>query len=78
MPPFVATPMLASQHFEAPVMRRLGVRLRAGQVAEAVWQQAQGAALHRAVSLRFKLLYWASQLAPSWINRRIMRRLSCE
>ena len=78
MPPFVATPMLASQHFEAPIMRRLGVRLQARDIAEAVWQQAQGAALHRPVSLRFKLLYWMAQLAPTWVNRLIMSRLSRE
>lgn len=34
MPPFVNTPMVASQA-EPPVMRRLGVRLQAEQVAEA-------------------------------------------
>jgi NAD(P)-dependent dehydrogenase (short-subunit alcohol dehydrogenase family) len=78
MPPFVATPMLANQHFDAPVMRRLGVRLQARDIAEAVWQQAQGAAVHRPVSLRFRLLYWAAQLAPAWINRLIMSRLSRE
>ncbi|MEX6503327.1 SDR family oxidoreductase [Pseudomonas zhanjiangensis] len=76
MPPFVATPMLASQHFEAPVLRRLGVKLEARDIAAAVWQQAQVPTLHRPVSLRFKLMYWAGQLAPAWLNRLVMRRLS--
>ncbi|NQD96284.1 SDR family oxidoreductase [Pseudomonas sp. CrR25] len=78
MPPFVATPMVASQRFEAPVMRRLGVKLEARNIAEAAWQQAQGPALHRPVSLPFKLMYWAGQLAPVWVNRLVMRRLSRE
>lgn len=78
MPPFVATPMLASQHFDAPVLRRLGVKLEVRDIAEAAWQQAQGAAVHRPVSLQFKLLYWAEQLAPAWANRLVMRWLSRE
>ena len=78
MPPFVATPMLASQHFDAPVLRRMGVKLEARDIAAAAWQQAGGAAVHRPVSLQFRLLYWAGQLAPAWVNRLVMRRLSRE
>ncbi|KFX68064.1 short-chain dehydrogenase [Pseudomonas taeanensis MS-3] len=76
MPPFVSTPMLVNQRFEAPVMRRMGVKLKAEDIAAAVWQQAQSAAVHRPVSASFKLMYWAGQLSPAWINRLIMRWLS--
>lgn len=78
MPPFVSTPMLDDQRFCAPVMRRLGVRLEAGEVAEAVWRQAQRAKVHRPVSLRFRLMYGAAQFAPAWLNRLIMRWLCRE
>ncbi|RMH86316.1 SDR family oxidoreductase [Pseudomonas sp. AOB-7] len=76
MPPFVNTPMVASQGEPPPVMRRLGVRLQAEQVAEAAWQQAQGAAVHRPVGLQFRLLYALGQITPGWINRAIMAWLS--
>ncbi|MGH8435202.1 MAG: SDR family oxidoreductase [Pseudomonas sp.] len=78
MPPFVRTPMVSSQGFEAPVMRRLGVKLTAEDIAVAAWQQAQGAAVHRPVSVQFKLMYWAGQVTPQWINRWIMGWLSRE
>ncbi|MGH8434058.1 MAG: SDR family oxidoreductase, partial [Pseudomonas sp.] len=78
MPPFVRTPMVSSQRFEAPVMRRLGVKLTAEDIAAAAWQQAQDAAVHRPVSVQFKLMYWAGQVTPQWINRWIMVWLSRE
>jgi NAD(P)-dependent dehydrogenase (short-subunit alcohol dehydrogenase family) len=78
MPPFVNTPMLTSQRFAAPVLKRLGVKLKAEDIAEAAWQQAHCAAVHRPVSLQFKLMYWAGQLAPAWLSRRMMRWLSRE
>ncbi|MDH0096253.1 SDR family oxidoreductase [Ectopseudomonas hydrolytica] len=76
MPPFVNTPMVASQAEPPPVMRRLGVHLQAEQIAAAAWQQAQGAALHRPVGLQFGLLYALGQVTPGWINRLLMNWLS--
>lgn len=76
MPPFVRTPMVASQTFQAPVMQRLGVRLEASDVAQAAWQQAQHAQVHRPVGLQFRLMYGAGQLAPGWLARLVMRWLS--
>lgn len=76
MPPFVRTPMVSSQRFEPPVLRRLGVKLGAEDVARAVWQQAQGAAVHRPVSWLFRLMYWSGQISPAWMNRGIMKVLS--
>jgi hypothetical protein len=70
--------MLTSQRFAAPVLLRLGGKLKAEDIAEAAWQQAHGAAVHRPVSLQFKLMYWVGQLTPAWLSRRMMRWLSRE
>ncbi|MFP6849514.1 MAG: SDR family oxidoreductase [Pseudomonas sp.] len=76
MPPFVSTPMLNNQRFQAPVLRRLGVNLGPDAVAQAAWAQAQQNQVHRPISLQFKLLYWSGQLTPAWLTRRIMAWLS--
>ncbi|AYC33247.1 SDR family oxidoreductase [Pseudomonas cavernae] len=78
MPPFVRTPMVDGQRFEPPTLRRLGVTLKAEDIAAAVWQQAQGAAVHRPVSWPFKLMYWSGQVSPAWLNRLVMGWLSRE
>lgn len=78
MPPFVRTQMVSNQTFEPPALRHLGVNMQAEEVAAAVWQQAQGSAVHRPISARFKLMYWSSQLSPAWIARAIMGWLSRE
>lgn len=78
MPPFVRTPMVDSQRFVPPTLRRLGVRLEAEHIAEAVWQQARHARVHRPISWSFRLMYWTGQLSPSWLNRAVMGWLSRE
>ena len=78
MPPFVSTPMLSNQRFQAPVMRRMGVNLEAETVAQVAWAQTQSRAVHRPISLQFKLLYWSGQLTPAWMTRRLMAWLSRE
>jgi NAD(P)-dependent dehydrogenase (short-subunit alcohol dehydrogenase family) len=78
MPPFVSTPMLNNQSFQAPVLRRLGVNLQAEAVAQAAWAQTQSRAVHRPISLPFNLLYWLGQLTPPWVMRHIMAWLSRE
>lgn len=78
MPPFVSTPMLSNQRFQAPVMRRMGVNLEAEAVAQVAWAQTQSRAVHRPISLQFKLLYWFGQLTPAWMTRRLMAWLSRE
>ena len=72
MSPFVRTPMVSSQTFEPPALRRLGVNLAAEDIAEAVWQQSQGAAVHRPISLQFSLLYWLGQITPAPLTRWMM------
>ncbi|SDA68147.1 NADP-dependent 3-hydroxy acid dehydrogenase YdfG [Pseudomonas sp. NFACC19-2] len=76
MPPFVDTPMVRSQAQRPPVMRRLGVRLEAEQVAEAAWKQAHASNVHRPVGLQFGLLFTFGQITPGWINRLLMGWLS--
>ena len=76
MPPFVDTPMVRSQAQRPPVMRRLGVRLEAEQIAEAAWQQAHVSKVHRPVGLQFWLLFTLGQITPGWISRLLMVWLS--
>jgi NAD(P)-dependent dehydrogenase (short-subunit alcohol dehydrogenase family) len=76
MPLFVATPMVSTQTFTPPVMRRLSVKLSAEQIARAAWQQAQDSRVHRPVGWQFRLLYLTGQLSPAWMNRRVMGWLS--
>lgn len=76
MPPFVRTPMVSSQRFVPPALRRLGVNLSAEQIAEGVWQQSLHAKVHRPISLMFKLMYGSAQLSPAWLTRWIMGWLS--
>lgn len=76
MPPFVRTPMVASQQFEPPTLRRLGVTQEAGDVAAAVWAQTRSRLVHRPISWSFKLMFWSGQVSPSWVNRLVMGWLS--
>lgn len=76
MPPFVRTPMVDSQTFEPPALRRLGVHLKAEDIAQAAWDQAQEPTVHRPIHWQFKLMYWSGQLSPSWLNRWVMGWLS--
>jgi NAD(P)-dependent dehydrogenase (short-subunit alcohol dehydrogenase family) len=76
MPPFVRTPMVSSQSFLPPALRRLGVNLSAEQIAMAVWRQAQSTKVHRPISVQFKLMYGSAQLSPAWLTRWIMGWLS--
>ncbi|WP_339512415.1 SDR family oxidoreductase [Pseudomonas sp. RL_15y_Pfl2_60] len=76
MPPFVNTPMVSSQQHVPASLLRLGVNLQASEIADAVWQQVDSHAVHRPISLQFKLMYWAGQISPAWITRLTMRWLS--
>lgn len=76
MPPFVRTPMVAGQAYQPPVLRRLGLRLDAEDIAEAAWRHAHSRRVHRPVGGLFTALYWAGQLSPPWVNRAVMAWLS--
>lgn len=75
MPPFVNTPMLQNAA-HVPIIDRLGVDLKADDVATAVWDMVQNPVLHKAVSLKFRLLNALSQITPVAINHRVMRLLA--
>lgn len=76
MPPFVRTPMVERQGFDAPVLRRLGVKLGAEDIAAAVWQQAERPKVHRPIHWLFRLIYAAGQVSPPAISRLLMSWLS--
>jgi NAD(P)-dependent dehydrogenase (short-subunit alcohol dehydrogenase family) len=78
MPPFVRTPMVENQPFVTPLLRRVGMRLVAEDIAEAVWRQAQGTAVHRPIGGLFKLMYWCGQVSPPGLRRLIIGWLSRE
>lgn len=78
MPPFVATPMVDSQRFTPPTLRRLGVALRAEDIARAAWRQVHAPRVHRVIHWLFRLMYWAGQLSPPQANRMLMAWLSRE
>lgn len=76
MPPFVDTPMVASQSQRPPIIRRMGVRLQAEHIAEAAWLQVQGHRVHRTVGVQFGLLHALGQITPAAITRALMAWLS--
>lgn len=76
MPPFVRTPMVTGQSYEPPVLRRLGMRLGAEDIAEAAWRQANSGGVHRPIGALFKALYWSGQVSPPALNRWVMAWLS--
>ncbi|MEO4046559.1 SDR family oxidoreductase [Pseudomonas sp. CAU 1711] len=76
MPPFVRTPMVARQSFEPPVLRRLGLRLSAEDIAEQVWRQALRPRVHRPIHWLFRLMYGLGQVSPPWLSRLSMAWLS--
>ncbi|SIQ42216.1 SDR family oxidoreductase [Aquipseudomonas alcaligenes] len=76
MPPFVATPMVDSQRFTPPALRRLGVNLRAEDIALAVWRQVERPRVHRPIHWLFRLMYAAGQVSPPSVSRLLMGWLS--
>ncbi|MGP0175252.1 SDR family oxidoreductase [Pseudomonas sp. NCHU5208] len=76
MPPFVDTPMVASQAQRPPIIRRMGVHLLAEHIAEAAWQQTQVNRVHRPVGVQFRLLHALGQVTPAFITRALMAWLS--
>ncbi|VVN82654.1 hypothetical protein PS726_01212 [Pseudomonas fluorescens] len=76
MPPFVRTPMIEQQGFDAPILRRLGVNLSAEDIATAVWQQVERPKVHRPIHWLFRLIYAAGQLSPPFLSRLMMSLIS--
>ena len=76
--PFRLTSMVDSQRFTPPTLRRLGVALRAEDIARAAWRQVHAPRVHRVIHWLFTLMYWAGQLSPLQANRMLMAWLSRE
>ena len=76
MPPFVATPMVDSQRFTPPALRRMGVNLRAEEIAAAVWRQVERPRVHRPIHWLFRLMYAAGQVSPPALSRLLMGWIS--
>jgi NAD(P)-dependent dehydrogenase (short-subunit alcohol dehydrogenase family) len=76
MPPFVATPMVDSQRFTPPALRRMGVNLRAEDIAQALWRQVERPRVHRPIHWLFRLMYGAGQVSPPAISRLLMGWMS--
>jgi len=73
-PPFVKTPMLAGK--QATVIERMGVSLKAEDIAQAVWDAAQDNRLHHPVSRQYRLLRGLSKALPERATRGLMKLLS--
>jgi hypothetical protein len=58
------------------VLRRLGVRLKAEDIAAAAWRQAHSDKVHRPIGALFRAMYWSGQLSPPALNRWVMGWLS--
>lgn len=76
MPIFVRTPMVNAQTYEPAIFRRMGVNLKAEEIAEAIWKQTQSRWVHRPKGGLFQCLYWLSQCSPSFMNRWVTGLLS--
>lgn len=73
-PPFVNTPMLANK--QAQIIRRLGVKLVAEDIAVQVFQAAQGERLHNAVSREYKVLRAARKWLPDRAAHKLVKWMS--
>lgn len=76
LPPFVDTPMLAPHRSSSKLFASMGVRLRAQDVAEAVFRCTQRRRVHNPLTASVRLFYSLANLAPVWLQQRLMRALS--
>ena len=74
LPAFVATPMIAGRRSGS--MDRLGVQLRAEDVAEVIWRAAHGRRLMWHVGWRYRLIRLLSEPLPGAARRAMMRWVS--
>ena len=73
-PPFVRTPMLEGK--ESQIIKRLGVKLDANDIALQVFEAVTDRSLHRPVGLEYKVLRAARKLLPDGATRNLMKFLS--
>jgi NAD(P)-dependent dehydrogenase (short-subunit alcohol dehydrogenase family) len=75
MPGYVDTPMVEKQETKAKTVDRLGVKLKAEDVAEVVWKAAHGKGLHYIPQVDLKILGRLQGLLPE-VGRVVMQRLA--
>ena len=73
-PPFVRTPMLEGK--ESQIIKRLGVKLKAEDIAQQVFAALTDDSLHRPVGLEYKVLRTVRKYLPDVATRTIMKVMS--
>jgi NAD(P)-dependent dehydrogenase (short-subunit alcohol dehydrogenase family) len=75
MPGYVDTPMVRSQDTPAQTVSRMGVKLKAEDVAELVWKAVRGKSLHYMPQTELKLLTRINGVSPE-LARAVMHRVA--
>lgn len=75
MPGYVDTPMVSSQTHRATTLDKMGVKLKADDVAEVVWKAAHGKGLHYVPQRDLRMMSRLGGLMPE-MARTIMRRMA--
>lgn len=75
MPGYVDTPMVHTQETKAKTVDRLGIKLKADDVAEVVWKAAHGKGLHYIPQADLKVLGRLNGLLPE-LGRAVMQRMA--
>lgn len=73
-PPFVKTPMLEGK--ESQIIKRLGVKLDADDIARQVFEAVTDTSLHHPVGMEYKVLRTVRKLLPDVATRSLMKFLS--
>lgn len=76
MPPFVNTGMVTGQTHRPAIVERMGVKLQAADIAEAVWKARESDSVHNPVSLPFQLTVLMEKVFPGRVTRGIIGWLS--
>lgn len=74
MPPFVDTGMVRNAS-PSKIIKGLGVKLVAEDVAEVVWEAAHGDQIHWPVGKEFKRMWALSNFTPRGLSRLVLERL---
>jgi NAD(P)-dependent dehydrogenase (short-subunit alcohol dehydrogenase family) len=75
MPGYVDTPMVHSQKHTAKTLDRLGIKLKAEDIAEIVWKAAHGKGLHYVPQMDVAMMGRLGGLLPE-LGRVVMHRLA--
>jgi len=73
-PPFVKTPMLEGK--QAKIIERMGVNLKAEDIAAEVMRAANDSEIHHPVSVQYKLMRRMRKLLPDGATRLLMKTMS--